>query len=323
MIDHATFNRYKADFEITVTDIESELEDGKLTDEHYQIITQWIPIFSFIDKDFYRGTLDNLKPISWNENVFEKLVLPSEHKELVRILVENHTSEKAKFDDFVQGKGKGLIAVLHGPPGVGKTMTAEAVAEYTRRPLYTVTSGELGSNPSVMEEELRKVLDLAKNWDAVLLLDEADVFLEQRTNNDLIRNSLVSIFLRQLEYYQGILFLTTNRVETFDEAFHSRIHISLNYHNLTIEAREKVWRNFAATIDPETVHLTDADYRELSRMQLNGRQIKNMFRTGRALAADKNEKVMMKHMKTVLAVMTSFDLARMQRASDVEKGYYI
>lgn len=90
-------------------------------------------------------------------------------------------------------------------------MTAEAVAEYTKRPLFIVTSGELGSQPGEMEAELQRVLDLAKTFRAVLLLDEADVFLEQRTCHDLVRNALVSIFLRQLEYYQGILFLTTNR----------------------------------------------------------------------------------------------------------------
>lgn len=51
----------------------------------------------------------------------------------------------------------------------------------------------------------------AHGWGAVLLLDEADVYLERRSINDLMRNSLVSIFLRLLEYFQGILFLTTNR----------------------------------------------------------------------------------------------------------------
>ena len=59
---------------------------------------------------------------------------------------------------------------------------------------------------------------LAYRWQVVLLLDEADVYLERRATNDVLRNSLVSVFLRNLEYYRGILFLTTNRVGDFDKA---------------------------------------------------------------------------------------------------------
>jgi len=62
-----------------------------------------------------------------------------------------------------------------------------------------------------------------------MLLDEADVFLVKRNRDDYQRNSIVSVFLRMLEYYTGFLFLTFNRVGTFDEAFKSRIRISLYY----------------------------------------------------------------------------------------------
>jgi SpoVK/Ycf46/Vps4 family AAA+-type ATPase len=123
-----------------------------------------------------------------------------------------------------------------GRPGVGKTLTAEGslllflflefvglitnlkgIAEYLKRPLYMVGAGELGTSTHALEQQLSRILDVAHTWNAVLLLDEADVFLERRTMHDLQRNALVSIFLRLLEYFQGILFLTTNRVETFDE----------------------------------------------------------------------------------------------------------
>lgn len=79
--------------------------------------------------------------------------------------------------DFRQGKGRGLVAVLHGPPGTGKTLTAEGIAELLKRPLYMVSVGELGTNPHQLETELNKILDVAHSWGAVLLLDEADVFL--------------------------------------------------------------------------------------------------------------------------------------------------
>ena len=62
-------------------------------------------------------------------------------------------------------------------------------------------------------------------WDVVLLLDEAEVFLQKRSPTDVKRNALVSIFLRQLEYYQGILVLTTNLIEQCDPAFESADHL--------------------------------------------------------------------------------------------------
>ena len=58
---------------------------------------------------------------------------------------------------------------------------------------------------------------------SILLLDEADVFLERRSPENLTRNGLVSVFLRKLEYYEGIVFLTTNRVSHFDEAILSEL----------------------------------------------------------------------------------------------------
>ena len=103
--------------------------------------------------------------------------------------------------------------MLHGPPGTGKTLTAEGISELLKCPLYTVSAGELGTDSRFLEMELQKILDICHAWGAILLLDEADVFLEKRNMHDLHRNALVSIFLRQLEYFQGILFLTTNRVE--------------------------------------------------------------------------------------------------------------
>lgn len=66
------------------------------------------------------------------------------------------------------------------------------VAEEMRTPLYMVSAGELGISSNDVEKELTKVLDLAYRWNAVLLLDESDVFLEQRDSQNLQRNQLVS-----------------------------------------------------------------------------------------------------------------------------------
>lgn len=171
--------------------------------------------FAFSEKLWLEFSLSGIHPITYNEDAFDSLVLESDKKNTVRALVESHKYHAAKtIDDVVQGKGRGLVFALHGAPGTGKTLTAEGISELLRCPLYIVSAGELGTDPARLESELQKILDIAHSWGALLLLDEADVFLEKREVHDIHRNALVSIFLRLLEYFQGILFLTTNRVET-------------------------------------------------------------------------------------------------------------
>ncbi|KAF7886450.1 hypothetical protein EAF00_010553 [Botryotinia globosa] len=298
IIDTTTFNRFNARKSISVSNISDELNDGELTEDHLMICTDQIPFYSLQGKKFHKGNIGNIEYKIFNEKIFSQLVLPEPIKELVRALIRNHKRGR-DFDDFIKGKGKGLVLLLHGPPGVGKTMTAEAVAEYTHRPLYVVTCGELGTTAEALEASLERVLDISNAFGAVLLLDEADIFLEQRTTSDLQRNALVSIFLRLLEYYKGILFLTTNRMRSFDDAFHSRIHVTLAYSNHDAVTREHIWRNFGAHMVPG-LGIEDDDYKELAKWELNGRQIKNLIGSCKALAADRGDQINITDLRTVL-----------------------
>jgi AAA+ superfamily predicted ATPase len=138
-----------------------------------------------------------------------------------------------------------------------------------------VSAGELGTDARI-EHELQKIMDIAHTWGAVLLLDEADVFLEKRQHQDVHRNALVSVFLRLLEYFHGILFLTTNRVETFDDAFQSRIHIALRYEELSPKAKREIWKVFiekVREVNGQVNEFKETDFERLSRESLNGRQV--------------------------------------------------
>lgn len=125
---------------------------------------------------------------------------------------------------------------------MGKTSTAECVADNTKRPLFPITCGDIGDTATDVEKNLESSFQLAHKWGCVLLLDEADIFLQKRDKADIKRNAIVSVFLRTLEYYSGILFLTTNRVGTFDPAFRSRIHVSLYYPPLKKDATMQIWK---------------------------------------------------------------------------------
>lgn len=242
--------------------------------------------------------LTNILPIKFSEKAFASLVLPAEQKELILAFVESQVKNKDSFDDIIAGKGRGMIFMLSGPPGVGKTLTAESVAESMRVPLYSMSAGDLGLDPHRIEESLTQIMEMVAKWNAVLLLDEADVFLEARNTSDLERNKLVSIFLRMLEYYEGILFLTTNRVKQIDGAFHSRIHVSLHYPSLSAFGRRQIWKAFAG-------HLEDAELDSLAQVELNGRQIKNVLKTAQLLAKRGNDaegKVRLSHIRSILAI---------------------
>ena len=132
-------------------------------------------------------------------------------------------------------------------------------------------AGDLDTDPAHLEQNLAPIVENVHRWSAVLLLDEADVFLAERTLNDVQRNSLVSVFLRQIEYFQGIMFLTTNRITVFDAAIQSRIHLALRYDELKRPAREQVWKTFLERADAAP-NISGKDMERLLEHLLNGRQ---------------------------------------------------
>ena len=169
-------------------------------------------------------------------------------------------------------------------------------------PLYMMSAGDLGLDSSEVESSLSNVLEMATKWNAILLLDEADVFLEQRSSHDLERNKLVSIFLRILEYYEGILFLTTNRVDNIDAAFQSRIHVSMQYEDLSETSRLHVWKNFLGVGKGGGKGFSEKDLKQLSTHKMNGREIKNVLKTSQLLASKKGEELGHRHVASVLAI---------------------
>ncbi|KAI9781876.1 MAG: hypothetical protein M1839_005670 [Geoglossum umbratile] len=252
-----------------------------------------------------------MSSVIWNKKAFDSLVVDDDTKELVKALVTNQLAAE-KGTDLMIGKGNGLVILLHGGPGTGKTLTAESVAELAEKPLYRVTCGDIGTDADAVETYLNSVLHLGKTWGCVVLLDEADVFLEERSLSDLQRNALVSVFLRVLEYYDGILILTSNRVGTFDEAFKSRIQLALHYDNLTETQRRTIWENFIKrleTIEGDNVNIEDLrrNIGALAKHDMNGRQIRNALTTARQLAQYKGERMNSLHLKHSINVSGKFD----------------
>lgn len=149
-------------------------------------------------------------------------------------------------------------------------------------------------------------MDLSATWRAVLLIDEADIFLERRSPHDIHRNAIVSVFLRVLEYYTGILFLTSNRVTTFDEAFRSRIEVPIRYTHLMMESRAQIWRNFLGRVTG-CVDVAEEGIQLLARHDLNGRQIKNVAKAAESLAAFEGVRVDLEQLEQVARMQAAFE----------------
>lgn len=264
-------------------------QDEPPDDDKYPAFTYLLPptikAFNLKSKKWVDLQVDRIGDVVWNDEAFKSLVIKEKTKQLIQALVSNHI-EAEKSTDLISGKGNGLVMLLHGGPGTGKTLTAESVAEIARRPLYPVTCGDIGTDPGRVETYLESVFHIGKTWGCVVLLDEADVFLEERSFENLQRNALVSVFLRALEYYDGILILTSNRVGHFDEAFKSRIQLAIRYKPLDRDQRTEIWKNFIRRL--ETLQEDDIDFAdlkdhvpELAKKEMNGREIRNVITTGR------------------------------------------
>jgi hypothetical protein len=164
-----------------------------------------IRVFAYVlqDRKFVQVDVQKLRPARESYNAFEGLKITPKYKETIQALVEAHFMKKSSdqengvegmTQDLIQGKGKGLFILLHGVPGVGKTATAEAVAQANGKPLFAITCGDLGLTPKDVESALRGIFRLAQNWNCVLLLDEVDTFFSQRSKTDanITKNALVS-----------------------------------------------------------------------------------------------------------------------------------
>ncbi|KAK2000984.1 ATPase [Colletotrichum falcatum] len=246
--------------------------------------------FALKNKAWLAFYVEDIAPIAWNDTAYDHLVYDEQQKDLVLSFVENHGRASgggggggAVEDDVIAGKGQGLIVLLSGPPGTGKTLTAEAVADRTHRPLFHLQAEDLGVDPSTLGARVKRALGMAAEWDAVVLLDEADVFMAERSPSDVARNELVSVFLRELEYFRGVIFLTTNLYNTIDPAFRSRVSLHLLFRALGPDARALIWRKFLGRLLPPPpsggaaeagTALSDEDVAELGQWQLNGREIK-------------------------------------------------
>lgn len=241
-----------------------------------------LSVFDLCRHDWYTINVADVTEYKYDKTVGEKLILPRETKEIVQLLAESAGDE---FRDIVAGKSGGTTVLLAGPPGVGKTLTAEVYAEAVERPLYRIQCSQLGVDPETIETELVSVFDRAARWNAITLLDESDVYIRAR-GGDLQANAIVGVFLRVLEYQSTVLFMTTNLPESVDDAIASRCMARIDYTIPGHDDLTKIWKVLAANAGLELQgQLIPRAVKEFPFM--SGRDVKNTLKLAMARNGNK------------------------------------
>jgi SpoVK/Ycf46/Vps4 family AAA+-type ATPase len=233
---------------------------------------------------------------------WDDIILPDEQKDLLR-----NACNQVKYRALVYGEwgferklayGKGLSMLYAGPPGTGKTMSAQVVAKELRMELYKIDLSQVVSKYiGETEKNLHEIFGEAQKSGAILFFDETDALFGKRSEvkdaHDKYANIETAYLLQKMEEYEGISVLATNLLNNIDEAFLRRINYVIKFPFPDAEYREKLWR---ATFPKETPLSDDLDFRWLAhKYEIAGGNIKNVVLSAAFLAAETEERVGMRH----------------------------
>jgi Cdc6-like AAA superfamily ATPase len=261
-----------------------------------------VPVFDLGRHVRCRVHVNNLAEYEYRTDVDQFLSIPEQDREMVNMLLDE---SRNTFADFVTGKGQSMNILLEGGPGTGKTLTTEIFAEHKQMPLYSVQCSQLGLKPDEVEKNLRVILQRANRWNAVLLLDEADVYIRKR-GTDLQHNAIVGVFLRVLEQASCILVMTTNIVDDStrpnrgtDDAIASRCIIRMSYELPTPAHQTEIWRNLARV---NKIDLSDATIKAFveKHPRISGRDVKNILKLASIRSKVRSEPVDLKALEFAL-----------------------
>lgn len=222
--------------------------------------------------------ISNLAVRSLPRCQWDQLVLSEETREPLQAL-EQHFLHRHHLVQSGVFPNLGLSALFWGPPGTGKTMAAEALAQHLHLPLYKADLSNIASKwIGETEKHLSKVFEEAERNRAVLFFDEADAIFTKRThvksNQDKNTNMGTSFLLQRLESYEGILILASNFKRNIDEAFFRRLHFCIEFPLPELEQRLELWKQCwveCVSLDEEI------DFNQLAQyFPLSGAGIRNI-----------------------------------------------
>lgn len=274
--------------------LETDLEDLSLENDIEIPVHPFCATFDLRRHLRMKLHVNYLTEYVYDESMGDRLILPQVMKNLVTTLISQN---KLDFADIIAEKGAGVCVLLVGEPGVGKTLTAEVFSEASKRPLYSIQAAQLGVDAKQVEEGLLRFLARGSRWNAVVLLDEADVYIRRR-DHDMQHNAIVAAFLRILEYQSSVLFMATNMVEEVDDAIASRCVARIGYHRPGITMQEEIWKVLNAVngsgISEDMIAEIVAEFDSLT-----GRDIKQLLKLASLVANNQDSPITMETIRFV------------------------
>jgi AAA+ superfamily predicted ATPase len=210
----------------------------------------------------------------------DDLVLPERAHEQLRELIAHVALQHVVLDDWGfrrrMPRGQGVAALFAGPPGTGKTMAAEAVADALRQDLYRIDlSAVVSKYIGETEKNLASAFEEAERAGAVLFFDEADALFGRRTEvrdaHDRYANLEINYLLQRVETFTGLVVLATNRQAALDEAFLRRLRFSIRFEQPDRALRRQLWERAF----PPEAEVAGLDLDALAAIELAGGNIQN------------------------------------------------
>jgi AAA+ superfamily predicted ATPase len=254
-----------------------------ITDSRASLFTD--PLDEILGEEFpgrRRRERENILIIREPLITFDQIVLKEEKRQAIeracfQIEKGNSLLTEWGFDQTIK-YGKGMIILFYGPPGTGKTATSEAIAHRLGKKIGMTSYARIYDKwVGDSEKNLIRIFEEAKREDCLLLFDEADALFAKRLNEtystDRMHNLMTNILMQELERFEGVCILTTNREVAMDEAFGRRLLLKLKFDIPESEERAKIWRKLI----PEKAPIaSDVNFEELGRrFELTGGEIKN------------------------------------------------
>jgi hypothetical protein len=277
--------------------------------------------FDLSAKRWVNLRLDSIYPVRWDKNIYNRLVLPDQLRDQLQTLILAQNSRRGvgqgtgALDGLpnVTGGGRnGLTVLLQGGPGTGKTLIARSMAEIGETPLYRVTCGDIEKNSESAENDLAFILGLSRTWNCMLILDGAQILLQESSIPSSKRDSIVSNIVEILDRYDGIVILVSSRVGVFDERIISRIQVPLHLANLNHISRKKIWQNIVDQLEEGGEHANVAEIRsrldDLAAKESNGHQIRNVLKTAKELATYRHERLDWSHLQQAASLSSGFTI---------------
>ncbi|KAG1782930.1 hypothetical protein EV702DRAFT_1274453 [Suillus placidus] len=266
--------------------------DGILpvAEDDIALLPRFMPGFDLERKSWGLFGVDEVEPIKFNENAWKHIVLDESSKNVIEGVVGAFDFSKEAMADEEQ---TGLVILLHGPSGTGKTATVEAIADHFRRPLYSLSVCSLPLDTVLLVDTLTSRLDAARSWNAIVLIEAGDILMQTQRHEPIMEDHVrISTILEFFEQHRCIVFVTARTTST---AYMSHFAMTIQYPELDGDSRQTMWSNM---LSGEENNISRRDIEELSRVAVNGRAMRNIHTTAKALARSSKQPLSLYHLRT-------------------------